>query len=135
MLYKRPELEGELALADKRLKSILTDLNEFCHDHDWGPILVTHVMRTQKKHTKMYEKVDKQQWISRSPHCDGRAADIRSREYSPKQINMIVDYLNDKYRKGWKYPVALYHTVKYSGGSHGQHIHIQVKRNPNGQMA
>jgi len=69
-------------------------------------------------------------------HSQGRAIDVSTRGFGPKNISDLISFLEEKvghfgaYSKSdGKQRVAIYHDVGM-----GPHIHIQVKRELNGDL-
>ena len=114
---------NEFGAVLPRLRALLWEVAHYSLTHCGITPIITHVLRTQEEQEAIYGKNTKR----RSPHQDGRAADLRSRIYTAPQITDLVKYINTEFPRHDGYPTALYHTVGL-----GWHLHLQVAPTPKG---
>ena len=83
-------------------------------------VVITEVYRTQKEQDRYYK--GKPKFIS--PHQKWLAVDIRSRNFTEEEIDILVNAINKTTNYYNTYiPTAFYHDMGL-----GPHIHIQFKR-------
>jgi len=90
-------------------------------------VTITMIGRTQREQDEIYagkkdkkgREYDKKPWTS--PHMYNHAFDLRSRDFTKKEIKEIEDYINAKYNPENYYRfTALNHDVGL-----GNHFHVQ----------
>lgn len=115
MKFKNPEdkptkLQEELKLIDRRLVEILTWLDAFCIEKWQQEITITCAIDDNPIH-----KGD--------THREGRAVDLRSRDFTIVAQGEIQNTLNQKYPQGLGMVCCILHDV-----GNGNHFHVQVCR-------
>jgi len=120
--FKTDRIESEFndKRMDNRLKVILFALSGFTLHRYGKGITITCIDRTQAEQDEIYgdnEKYKISPWFS--THQFWRAADVRSSDFSGKECQEMVDFLNLFIYTG-KYKTAIYHDGV------GWHMHIQV---------
>lgn len=127
--FKVPELEEQFFRADVRLQPIVRAAAEYLSERG-KTLTITCVFRdaaTQAKYRAEAARLGRRMPVT-SPHEDGRAVDIRTRDLDAATIKSLVTKLNREFPYApfgsatAKYPTALYHDV-----GQGAHIHIQVR--------
>ncbi|MCW5830156.1 MAG: hypothetical protein KIT79_12675 [Deltaproteobacteria bacterium] len=127
--FKVPELEDQLFRADVRLQPVIRAAAEYLSERG-KTLTITCVFRdaeTQARYRAEAIRLGRQEPV-KSPHEDGRAVDIRTRDLDAATIKSLVTKLNREFpyapfgSPAARYPTALYHDV-----GQGAHIHIQVR--------
>jgi uncharacterized protein YcbK (DUF882 family) len=96
----KPELRQILFLID--------DYTRIAHGKE---ITITSLVRTPEENTNLGG-------MQYSAHLFGRAADIRSHNFSPAELQDIISYMNGR----WPDLYVIYHSALT-----GPHIHINLK--------
>lgn len=113
---------SQLKSKNKKLQSVIEDLNKFSQKEFKKVLTITMIYRTQEEQDYLYRnsaKYKKRKF--KSPHQFWHAIDIRSKTFTNDQIQKMVDYLNNKYdAKNYYRWTAKCHTI-----GHGMHFHIQ----------
>jgi len=125
-----PRLKEEfrkLLKENNPLAKLIVDLYHYIGDQFNKDTIITMIYRTQDEQDAIYSgnaRYDKKPWTS--PHQYWHGVDIRSWLFTDREIDQIVEYLNDKYNKsnyyGW--------TAKCHKVARGAiHFHIQYYEN------
>lgn len=127
--FKSPELEDQFFRADVRLQPIIRAAAEYLSARGMT-LTVTCVFRdaaTQAKYRAEAARLGRQMSVT-SPHEDGRAVDIRTRDLDPATIKELVTRLNRDFPYApFGTPAARFRTAIYHDVGQGAHIHIQVR--------
>jgi hypothetical protein len=137
ILFKFPHLKEEFEgkhndsgySIHPRLQAVIFALAGLVQYYFNKDICITGILRTQIQQDQLYrgkikaegEKYELKPW--KSPHQFGCAADIRTSDFEPDEIEHCLNFLNEtfEYGSGGK-KTAIYHDI----GS-GAHLHLQVK--------
>lgn len=117
----RARQEAELEQLKSKNHHLYDLINELSHhiQKKYNKIIVlTEIYRRQEEQERYYGKGT----LKKSNHQLWNAVDIRSRDFTSKEIKEIEDYLNTKYNpfNQCKF-TALFHEVN----GNGEHFHIQ----------
>ena len=114
----RIRLEVEFANdIDSRVRAVLLDLNNFTELKFGKSLIITCLNRTEEENRR----------VGGSPfsaHLDKRAADLRSRIFTEKELDLMVDYLYNTWNKNDRMKGFLYVLVHGNGNS--RHIHVNI---------
>lgn len=120
----RTEFAAELEQCDSRLLAVLLAAAGFLCQRG-KTMRVTCLIRTPARQAEIHARAMElgHKEPVRSPHEDGRAADISIRGLGEKNIAELVAYINRRfpYQGNSRYKTALRHDV-----GQGDHIHFQV---------
>ena len=115
----------DLEKENKNLFDLLADLNLFCTINFSKDAVITMIYRTQEEQDNLYRNSPKYKKRKfKSSHQFWHGVDIRSWNFTPKQVNKIEEYLNSKYNKTNFYKW----TAKAHNVGSGIHFHIQYTR-------
>ena len=124
ILFKTPRQEKEfreLTTKNVRLYTVVRCLENFAELEFGKSLTVTDVLRTQAEHDAIYKNVTNPPQTS--VHCFYEGIDLRSRDFTRKEIDRMVAFLNCfSFRNGKQ--TALYHEIP----PHGAHFHLQVSK-------
>lgn len=112
--FAEPKLEREFRQLPEALRLVVRELDELCSENKWPAVTVTCVLRDPDKNAAVGG-------VERSLHLDGRAVDLRSREYNEKQLGSIDAWLRSRC------PRKTYEVITKPHGT-GPHIHLGLKR-------
>lgn len=111
---------------NQALKDLIIDVSKYTMDNFGKGIVITMIYRTKEEQDDIYagterrgRKYDEKPW--KSPHQFYHAVDLRSRSFTPQEINQLVDYINAKYNQDNYYKF----TAKCHNVGRGDHFHIQ----------
>lgn len=113
--YVSTKLESEFKQLPEALRLVVRELSEFLNENKWGDVTITCVMRDPDKNAAVGG-------VSNSLHLDGRAVDIRSRDFNEKQLGSITSWLRARC------PRKAYEVITMPHGT-GPHIHLGLRRN------
>jgi hypothetical protein len=113
----------ELPDHNRKLIGALITLDMYCATEFGKDVCLTHVFRTKQEHDELYAQTPADKRPKSSPHMFWQAADIRSTDFTDKQIEKILKLFNCfTYKSGQGKPSAIYHTI--SGNTF--HLHLQL---------
>jgi len=107
MRFKISRLKEEFWQLESKLRKILCDLDHFCIEKFGRDIMLTSLIRKDNPN---------------SVHFYCRGADVRSKDFSPDRVKLVLEYINSKYPYGKK---NLKTMIQHNVGQ-GEHFHIQV---------
>lgn len=112
----------DLTKKNLPLKVLLEDLNIYVNQEFKKTLTITMISRTDAEQDYLYRNDERYQKKKfKSPHQFLHAADVRSRDFTAKEIKQIEDYLNKKWNKSNYYKwTAKCHTI-----GAGIHFHLQ----------
>ena len=116
MIFKLPRYKKEFDAAPILLRIMVQDADSLCRHRFKKELVITHVLDTGIGYAG-----------STKVHKDYRATDARN-EYRGEfmfdkgEIEILVDYINLKYKRNDGYPSLYHHS--YKGDPY--HLHIQV---------
>jgi len=117
MKFKDESLRNDFWKIDPRCKMVICDLDYFCILKFNKEITITNFMIKEG---------------TSDTHPEGRAVDIRSFDFTENQVQLIKNYLLEKYQYLWaevnKIAGKIYFIVVYHDIGKGLHFHIQVPR-------
>lgn len=123
LLFKTRRIQdeySELYEKNNELFKIVEKVNFITEALMGKSIVITEVYRTQEEQDRYYK--GKNKFIS--PHQRWLAVDIRSRNFTEKEVLAIVHAINKNVNSKNTYiPTAFYHDIGL-----GKHIHMQFKK-------
>lgn len=128
-LFKTPRLRDELSKLlekNKELHDLIIDLNSYAQDNFEQTVTITMIYRTQAEQDYLYRNSERYQKKKfKSPHQFWQAVDVRSLDFTERQIKELVDWINARMN-----PTNYYRwTAKcHEVGGNGRHFHIQYLR-------
>ena len=127
--FKTSRIEREfndLKTKNNPLRLLIVVLAKNCRENYGKYLTITGIYRTPAEQKAIYGNTAR--WKKRpfkSPHEFYDACDLRSSNFTPKEIKEMVDFLNEYWNENNYFKwTALYHEV----GDNGWHFHIQYKR-------
>lgn len=122
VLFKDNSRREEFWQLDERLQFILEDCARWVTAH--GYQFVVTDMLSEEEHDKALGRVS-------TSHLEGRAADIRSKDWPPEFITKFLKFIDAAHghhgaisKSDGKRRVAVYHKV----ANNQYHLHIQVRK-------
>lgn len=109
---------------------VLNNIVPYCQTNFSKDVTVTMIYRTQEEQDRIYKgktnsrgrEYDKDPW--RSPHQFWHSVDLRSRNFTPQEIQQVSDYINNLYN-----PLNFYRfTISNHDVGLGWHWHLQFVR-------
>jgi hypothetical protein len=123
--FKDSRVETEWKYSSElseRVKKIAEIVAGFCQLNFGKDVVITHILRSQAEQDTFYAndaKYKEAPW--KSVHQYGRGIDLRSRDFTPAEIERIVAFANMiTYSK--EKNTCVYHDV-----GQGKHIHLQAR--------
>jgi len=126
ILHKTPRLKKEhenLRHQNVALYGLLEALSAMVEGTLKKNITITHLWRSQEEHNGLYAATDLLARPKSSPHMRYQAVDLRSKDFTDKEIKDIVAWVNANYKNPGGKVSALAHAI--AGGAY--HLHIQYK--------
>lgn len=111
---------AQLPTKNPKLFELLIALEYYTRDTFKKDVVITSILRTKEENDALYVNTPVDKRPKSQPHCDWKAADIRSTIYTEQEIRFMLDYLNKRYPNTNGKPAALYHTI--AGGA--PHFHL-----------
>jgi hypothetical protein len=119
--FKHPSLIEEYASIRPELQMIVEDIALFCKRQN-QPFIITDILSDAEKDKKL-KRVS-------SSHSEGRAIDVRSKDWPDEFIKRLMDYFPKRYER---YAAISKETGKprlmyFHSNGNGDHLHLQVRR-------
>ena len=120
MKFKTKLIEERFKLCHKKLQEIAEDLDHLC-DEAGEELVITESFTTKAED----DKVKRQS----STHREGRAIDIRVKDFDSIFLNELIYYANTRYKPyGAVSSDGTRKLVVYGDKRHLDHIHLQLNR-------
>lgn len=119
--FKHPELLKEYQLIHPKLQLILEDMAQFVVSH--GHNFVITDLLSEELEDKKLKRVSKS-------HVEGRACDLRVRDWPLEFRKKFEDYFEKKYLKyaAISLKTGQANLIEIHDSGAGQHTHIQIRR-------
>lgn len=115
----------QLKTKNNHLYNLLHDICIFCSTNFNKTVVITMIYRTEAEQDSIYKDDPKYKVRKfKSPHQFWQAIDLRSRTFTPDEINKLVNYINTIYNKTNHYAW----TAKNHNVGLGDHFHIQYNK-------
>ena len=117
--YKTDRIRDEFPRIHPKLQHLLHWLDLWSVQRTGYDAVITTLIRTPAEHQAIYPG---QVPPPLTPHIDGRGADLRSSNYTPEQIDLMVADCNAAFPRTDGKPTLLFHKISTSVF----HLHAQV---------
>jgi hypothetical protein len=112
---------NELPVHNGKLKRLLDMAATFVELEFAKDVVVTEIYRSEDEYKALYAKIPKENWPKSFPHAKWQSIDLRAFIYTPKELERLVNFLNQFKFRGGASKTAFVHAIP--GGA--AHFHIQ----------
>ena len=101
------------------MKSICESMGRWSIAYDNTPLTLTETLSTPSKDKKLKR-------VSPS-HSEGRAVDIRTRDWSKEKLMAFMQYFSEKFKEyGYLNKAGVRKLMIYHDSGHGAHLHVAI---------
>ncbi len=122
ILYKDKRDQHDFPNLEPRLIEMALVVAAYLREVHGLPLVVTDGIRTKEDMRRLYPNEPGRQ----SPHMDGRAIDVRSRDLTDEQARQLESWVNETYQL--RTGLSSYRFCYWHNSGFGKHFHLQVPR-------